>query len=116
MSATMSRHGSSSLGVWSGTALATAPISKVMVHMPNQSISTHSIVKMMWLTWFAGYTLVSRNRSQEHTDFGTVKHETVWRLRKRFNAVSWHAAEIEARLARLERAMLHEWKPGRPAS
>lgn len=116
MSATMSRHSSSSLGIWSGTSHATAPISKVMVHMPNQTISTNSVIKMMWLTCFAGYTLISRIRSQEDTRFGAVRHETVWRLRKRFSAVRWHDAEIEARLARLERAMLREWEPVPPTS
>ena len=113
MSATMSRRSSSSLGTWSGTSQATTPISNVMVHMPNQAISTNSVFKMMWLTWFAGYTLISRIRSEEHTRFGAVRHETVWRLRKRFSAVRWHDAQIEARLARLERAMLREWDPGR---
>lgn len=115
MSATMSTHSSSSLRIWSGTSHVTTPSSKLMVHMPNQSISTHSIIKMMWLTLFSGYTVIGRNRSQEHTRFGAVRHETVWRLRKRFNAESWHNAEIEAR-ARLERAMLHEWEPTPPRS
>lgn len=111
MNATMSRYSPNTLGIWSGKSHATTPLSNVMVHMPNQAISTNSVIKMKWLTWFAGYTLISQKRSQEFTRFGSVRHETVWRLNKRFTAERWHNAQIEERLARLERAMLREWEP-----
>lgn len=50
--------------------------------MSDESISTTSVIKMKLLTWFSGYSVVSRTQTPISGLFGSNKHATEWCLAK----------------------------------
>jgi len=51
-------------------------------NMSDESLSTTSVIKMKLLTWFSGYTVVSRTKTASSGLFGSSKHVTEWCLAK----------------------------------
>jgi YHS domain-containing protein len=50
--------------------------------MSDESLSTSSVIKMKLLTWFSGYTVVSRTQTPISGRFGSSKYVTEWCLAK----------------------------------
>jgi hypothetical protein len=50
--------------------------------MSDESVSTSSFIKMKLLTWFSGYTVVSRTDTPLAELVGSSKNATEWRLAK----------------------------------
>ena len=72
-----------SFGIWNAKSRAPSPLSDEDADMPNQVLSTSSLIRMKLLIWFAEYTLISRRRTPMYERFGSVRYRTVWRLGKR---------------------------------
>lgn len=72
-----------SFGIWNAKSRAPSPLSDEDADMPNQVLSTSSLIRMKLLIWFAEYTLISRRRTPTSERFGSVRYKTVWRLGKR---------------------------------
>lgn len=72
-----------SFGIWNAKGRSPSPQSDVDADMPNQVLSTSSLIRMKLLIWFSEYTLISRRRTPMYERFGSVRYKTVWRLGKR---------------------------------
>ena len=83
MNVTMRGATLNSFGIWNAKGRALSPHSEMDADMPNQVLSTSSVIRMKLLIWFSEYTLISRRRTPSYERFGYVRYKTVWRLGKR---------------------------------